>query len=191
MPKKQNIWNQRWTDRNYSDGWTPDSWLVKHRYLLDSGEALDIACGRGRNTLFLAESGYQVTAIDYSSVALEQLKQKSSQHRLQVETMLWDLEQQADLPQKQFDLIINFFYLNRPILPLLKQSIKPGGLAIIRTFTTAGNGAPCQLGPEMVLNPGELKTYFTNWDILVYEEGLEPSKKGGTLVGLIAQKPLK
>lgn len=189
MSQENNIWNKRWTDRNYSDGWTPDNWLSKHHHRLGSGDALDIACGRGRNALLLAKAGYQVTAIDYSSVALQQLEQESQQRGLQVETILCDLEHQAKLPQKQFDLIINFFYLHRPLLPQIMQSVKPGGLVIIRTFSTAGNGEPCRLGPEMVLNPGELRSYFANWDILVYEEGLEPSKKGGTLAGVIARKP--
>jgi len=189
MSQGQDIWNKRWTDRNFSDGWAADSWLIRHRHRLGRGEALDIACGRGRNALLLAESGYRVTAVDYSGVALKQLEQEAHKRGLQVETIHCDLEQQPELPQKQFDLIINFFYLHRPLLPQLLLNVKPGGLALIRTFTTAGNGEPCQLGPEMVLDPGELRSYFTDWDILVYEEGVEPSKKGGTLAGIIARKP--
>lgn len=190
MPYDKNIWNERWTNRDFSNGWTPDNWLVKHSNRFGRGEALDIACGRGRNALFLAESGYRVTAVDYSSVAMEQLDQEAGRLGLNVETRLCDLEKQPDLPPKEFDLIINFFYLHRPLFPLIKQHVKTDGLAIIRTFTTAGNGEPCSLGPDMVLEPGELRSYFSDWDILAYEEGLEPSKKGGTLAGIIARKPV-
>ena len=71
----------------------------------------------------------------------------------------------------------------------MQELVKPGGLIIIRTFSSAGHFAPCRLKPEMVLEPEELRRLFSDWDILVYEEGVEASKKGGSLVGIIARKP--
>ncbi len=91
MSQGQDIWNKRWTDRNFSDGWAADSWLIRHRHRLGRGDALDIACGRGRNALLLAESGYRVTAVDYSGVALKQLEQEAHKRgcRSKPYTAIW------------------------------------------------------------------------------------------------------
>ena len=189
MKKEKQTWDQRWQDKDFSDGWQVDSWLAAQQHFLESGTALDIACGRGRNALYLAEQGYQVTGIDYSQVALHQLQDEATKRQLQLNTAQLDLEQTPDLPLEQFDLVINFYFLHRPLLPALQQLVKPGGLIIVRTFSNAGNFDPCRLKPEMVLAENELKTFFNSWQILTYEEGVEASKKGGSLVGIVARKP--
>ncbi len=189
MSNERQSWNERWSDKDFSDGWQADSWLLQQRCLLNGSSALDVACGRGRNALFLAEQGFSVTALDYSAVALRQLTEKAAERGVTITTLETDLENSPQLPQQQFDLVINFFYLYRPLLLRLREQVKPGGLIMIRTFTSAGHGEPCRLEPKMVLEPGELLQVFADWEILVHEEGLEPSKKGGTLVGLLARKP--
>jgi hypothetical protein len=72
----------------------------------------------------------------------------------------------------------------------LRESLRPGGIAVIRTFSSAG---PFPGGPEnkdIVLRPGELLEIFSGWEILLHEEGLEPSeKKGGSLAGIVARRP--
>lgn len=148
MSQGQDIWNKRWTDRNFSDGWAADSWLIRHRHRLGRGDALDIACGRGRNALLLAESGYRVTAVDYSGVALKQLEQEAHKRGLQVETIHCDLEQQPELPQKQFDLIINFFYLHRPLLPQLLLNVKPGGWLLSALLPRPETVSPANSDPR-------------------------------------------
>ncbi len=187
--QERQTWDQRWSEKSFSDGWQVDSWLAAHQHILKQGTALDVACGRGRNSLFLAEHGYQVTALDYSPVALSQLQEEAAHRGLQLASHLVDLEQQPQLPAGQFDLVINFYYMHRPLLPVMQELVKPGGLIIIRTFSSAGHFEPCRLKPEMILEPEELRRLFRDWDIMVYEEGVEASKKGGSLVGIIARKP--
>ncbi len=189
MNKEQQTWDQRWQDKDFSDGWQVDSWLASQQQFLEQGTALDVACGRGRNALFLAGRGYQVTAIDYSQVALQQLQDQATKRQLQLSTIQVDLELAPDLPADQFDLVINFYYLHRPLLPALQNLVKPGGLMIMRTFSNAGDFEPCRLKPEMVLAKDELKAIFNGWQVLAYEEGIEASKKGGSLVGIVARKP--
>jgi 2-polyprenyl-3-methyl-5-hydroxy-6-metoxy-1,4-benzoquinol methylase len=185
----KNIWNQRWSDRNSHEGWQVDNWLRQQQHLLSQGTALDVACGRGRNSLYLARTNYHVTAIDYSSIALLQLKEVATAEHLEIKTLQIDLEQQIALPQGHFDLIINFYYLHRPLIPQLMQCVKPGGLIMIRTFSEVIIDKPCTLDPQMHLQAGELLKLFSDWQILVYEEGIETSKKGGSLVGMVARKP--
>ena len=74
------------------------------------GRALDVACGKGRNALYLAQRGFVVTALDISSVALDEGRRHAQEHNL---TLGW---QQADLetltlPVDAYDLVINFNYL--------------------------------------------------------------------------------
>jgi SAM-dependent methyltransferase len=185
----QDTWNQRWSDRNSHDGWQVDSWLEKQHSLLTQGTALDVACGRGRNALYLARNNYRVSGVDYSDVALQQLRDAAAAEGLGIETLEADLEWQPQLPQGPFDLIINFYFLQRPLIPHLKEEVKPGGLLIIRTFSEVVIDEPCSLKPHMHLHQGELLELFSDWQILVYEEGIETSKKGGSLVGIVARKP--
>jgi len=69
------------------------------------------------------------------------------------------------------------------------QRVKPGGYAILRTFSSAGNFPPGDLDAQFVLQPQELLSIFSGWEILRHEEGLEPSRKGGSLAGILARKP--
>lgn len=184
-------WNQRWRwqEKAAESDWSADPWLKEVRPLLKEGRALDIACGIGRNALYLAEAGFQVTAVDISPVALELLDRRARQLCRKITTVCLDLEHQPVLPAGQFDLLVDFFYLFRPLLPALLQKVAPGGLAVVRTFSSAG---PDSFGvpPEgFALRPGELLEIFAGWEVLRHEEGREPSRKGGSLAGIVARKP--
>jgi SAM-dependent methyltransferase len=182
-------WNERWREK-VGLPLEPDPWLVKILPLLPAtGQVLDLACGNGRNALFLAEKGFSVTALDYSGEGLEQLGREAARRRLAVATRRVDLECEPTLPVAACDLVIDFFYLHRPLLPQLRQAVRPGGMAVLRTFSSAGPFPGGPENPAFILAPGELLDLFAGWEILLHEEGLEPSKKGGALAGIVARKP--
>jgi SAM-dependent methyltransferase len=181
-------WNKRWLDKA-DRPYEPDPWLLRILPLLPGGRALDIASGRGRNALFLAERGLSVTALDISEEALEQLRREAARRNLKVETLRVDLEADPKLPEGAFDLVLDFFYLHRPLLPSLRDAVLPGGVAVLRTFTSAGPHPGGPGIPEFVLRPAELPEVFAGWEILLHEEGLDPSRKGGSLAGIVARKP--
>jgi len=85
-------------------------------------------------------------------------------------------------------VVIDFFYLYRPLLPKLVKVLRPGGLMVIRTFSSAGEFAAGNLNPGFVLRPGELRDLFSGWEVLLHEEGLEQSSKGGSLAGIVTRK---
>ena len=167
-----------------------DSWLLEVVDLLPVGRALDLACGRGRNAIELARLGYAVTAVDQSDEALAQLAGTASTEKHSIECLCCDLETEPPVLTPDFDLIICFFYLHRPLFPMLLAAVKPGGVVVVRTFSTAGSFLPGQLNPQFVLQPGELLTIFSGWEIIRHEEGVEPSRKGGSLASIVARKPI-
>lgn len=184
----QEDWNRRWQEKAHDADWQPDPWLQRIVAFLPSGKALDIACGMGRHALFLAERGFAVTAVDYSPVALKVLDEEAGRRRLSVEIKQMDLEDKPVLPSGPFDLAINLFFLHRPLLAQVMTLIRPGGYVILRTFSQVGVEQYGPVNKEISLEPGELLQIFADWEILLYEEGLEPSKKGGTLAGIVARK---
>lgn len=185
----QHKWDIRWRERA-GEALVADPWLLKLNDLLPScGHALDLACGRGRNALDLARRGLAVSALDLSAEALAQLARAAAEEGLQIDCECCDLEAQPPTLMRDFDLVLCFFFLHRPLLPWIRTAVRPGGLAILRTFSSAGRFPPGELEPRFVLQPGELLTLFSGWEILLHEEGLEPSRKGGSLAGIVARKP--
>ncbi|MEZ4600931.1 MAG: methyltransferase domain-containing protein [Syntrophotaleaceae bacterium] len=181
-------WNKVWQERG-EERLTPDTWLIRALPLLPPGRLLDVACGRGRNALFMAEKGYVVTAVDASAEGLSQLAAEAGQRDLTIALHRQDLEAKPDLPAEAFDVVLQFFYLQRSLIPALKQAVRPGGVAVVRTFSHAGPWAGGPGHPEYALGEGELLKLFAGWEILLHEEGLEQSHRGGSLAGIVARRP--
>lgn len=157
MDDWQAHWESRWEERAGETGRPADPWLQRVLPLLPPpGRALDIACGQGRNALCLAAHGYAVTAVDFSAAALDRLRADAAGQGLAIATVQLDLEGEQPLPAGPFELIIDFFFLHRPLLPRLFPLLRPGGVLVLRTFSRAGSfpGGPDQ--PAFVLAPGEL-----------------------------------
>ncbi len=184
----QEKWNHRWRQRR-DDEIAADAWLLDLIDLLPVGSGLDLACGRGRNTLELARRGFAMTAIDYAAEALAQLRASATQEGLRITCLNCDLEKAPPQFPAAFDLVLCFFYLHRPLLPWLLKQVRPGGLVMLRTFSHAGHFPPGEIDERFVLQPGELLSIFAHWQVLRHEEGLEPSRKGGSLAGILARKP--
>jgi len=132
---------------------TVSDWLQAWAHLIPAaGSVLDLACGRGRHTRWLARRGYRMLALDRDRDALAETALEPG-----VETLCADLEQAAwPLAGVQFDGIVVTHYLHRPLLARLPESLAPGGVLIYETFA-AGNG---ELGrpsnPDFLLQTGEL-----------------------------------
>ncbi|APG28262.1 hypothetical protein A7E78_10630 [Syntrophotalea acetylenivorans] len=183
-----NDWNKVWQER----GEKPllfDPWLQRVLPLLPQGKLLDIACGRGRNALPMAELGYSVTALDASSQGLSQLSEEARRRGLAIATVQQDLEQLPQLPSAYFDVVLQFFYLQRSLFDAVRAAVRPGGVVVARTFSRAGDFAGGPGNPDYVLEVGELLTLFHDWDILLHEEGIDEAERGGGLAGIVARKP--
>jgi SAM-dependent methyltransferase len=134
----------------------------------DPGVALDLACGTGRHALYLARQGWAVSAVDGSTTAIEILQQRAAQVNLPIETALADLAAgDFRLPSATYDLIVVAYYLQRDLFPKVRTATKPGGLvlAIVHTPDSKADISYKRAAP------GELRTFFSDWQILHYYEG--------------------
>ena len=129
---------------------------------------LDVACGHGRHSRWLARQGHWVTALDRDAAALATLADMAPG----VQTMQADIEQGPwPLQGRLFDAVVVTHYLWRPLLPTLLESVRPGGLLIYETFAhgNASVGRPSR--PDFLLQPGELLRVCADWCIVAYEDG--------------------
>jgi SAM-dependent methyltransferase len=131
--------NRALWDRKYEEGLPsltkPDPFFVSaYERLVDpsfpnAGKALDLAAGLGRHTLWLAERGWQVSAVDVSEVALGKLGQAAGQLSARIDLIAIDAAEYA-LEPAAFDLIVLFYHLDRSLFPKIVSALKPGGLFI-------------------------------------------------------------
>lgn len=130
-------------------------------------KALEIACGTGRNSIFLAQSGYEVDALDISKVALEFLNSKDYKN---IHTMLIDLDNYIP-PKDTYDLVVMTNFLDRAIIPHLKNSLKIDGLLIIETYMEDNDNDKKPSKPEYLLKENELKEYVDEYfELIEYDE---------------------
>jgi SAM-dependent methyltransferase len=132
------------------------------------GRAIDLACGAGRNALYLAKLGWTVTAVDGSATAIGLVAQGAAERGLRVETKMADLTA-ADfqLPRDSFDLVVTAYYLQRDLFDVMKQAVRPGGL-VLAIVHTAESEADVSYKRAAA---GELRTCFAGWDVWHDYEG--------------------
>lgn len=132
------------------------------------GKALDLACGTGRNALWLAQNGWRVTAVDGSKAAIDILRQRASARNLILESRMADLERgEYRISPSTWDLIAICYYLQRDLLEPAKEGLVHGGilLAIVHIVEPGEEPTPTRM------RRGELRSYFRNWQILHSYEG--------------------
>ena len=153
--------------------WRPNALLAQVAPALPAGTALDLACGSGRDAVFLAALGWRVTAIDILPDALQRGRELAARYAPAAAPVRWlrhDLE--ADLPPVEpVDLLIVFRFLHRPLLRRVHALLRPGGTLLVETFTTLHRQRHGRPGRErFVLQPGELPGLLEGLDIEHYSE---------------------
>lgn len=170
----------------------PAKVLLENRHLLpDSGDALDLACGRGANALLLAEAGLRVRAWDLSSVAVERLQVEAVNRGLRVEAEVRDVIARPPQPNS-CDLIVVSHFLDRSLAPFLMAALRPGGLLFYQTFSQVAVTDRGPSDPTFRLAENELLELFRPLRVRLYrEEGrLGDTDKGWRDIAmLVAEKP--
>ncbi len=162
-------WDERHRERNVPG--EPEPFLLEMLPLMPCGLALDVAAGRGRNSLALARAGMKVVALDYAETGLRVLMQAARPQGLPIWPVVADATAFA-FGEKRYDVIINVNFLEREIFEPLKAALKIGGVLLVDTFTVgqAALGHPRE--PRFLLGRYELMELLSGMDILRYREGL-------------------
>ena len=129
-----------------------------------AGRALDFACGRGGNALWLARRGWTVEAWDLSDAAVEELRARAAREALDLRAEARDVIARPP-PPDCCDLAVVSHFLHRPLLPALAAAVRPGGVLAYQTFL-AGHPGPGPRNPDYLLRPGELRERFPDWEAL-------------------------
>ncbi|MBI4538998.1 MAG: methyltransferase domain-containing protein [Gemmatimonadetes bacterium] len=159
-------------------------------WLRPPGLALDLACGAGRNALFLAERGFRVVAVDLSLEGLQPLAARVRTGGLSVQPIHADLEHFAVAPGT-FDVVVNTHFLLRSAFPLIHAALREGGLLLFETYSVDEiDVLGGDIRREYALERGELRRAFEGFEILRYEEGVFEREEGERgLARMIARKP--
>ena len=203
------IWSKRYRDAgdDYLFGTEPNRFLAHRQDLLQNGRsALSVADGEGRNSVWLAEQGLEVTAIEISPVAIEKARHLANGRNTRVNFLLADMLAPGWPPLEMhdaFDWVFGIFiqfvgpeWRSRQF-DVLKQLTAPGGRVLLQGYT------PKQLeyrtgGPSAVENlytDEVLRAEFAGWEIeelIEYEDEISEGnghKGRSALIGMIARKP--
>jgi len=160
--------------------------LLQENVSLAKGtDALDIACGQGRNSIYLAKKSFRVDSIDISDFALEKLSGYDG-----ISTVLVDLDS-YDITPNRYDIIVNSYFLKRRLFPQIVGGLKKNGLVVFETFLNSGDKSFAQpSNPDFLLAKNELLDAFISLRILHYREYETHNMKGEKVVvaQLVARK---
>jgi SAM-dependent methyltransferase len=179
-------WNARYRDEEAVADPSPflstlDSLLPRR------GRALDVAGGSGRNALWLAARGFDVTLADVADVALERASREARDRGLALATLRIDLES-SPLPRGPWDLVLCTYFLHRPLFAAFAAELAPGGWLIVAHATRSNLLRHSRPGPAHVLEDGELPALVRGLEVVSYEEGWLESGRHEARV--VARKPL-
>lgn len=183
-----NRWDERYSKGEHLND-QPHALLVEYAAKLRPGRALDLACGVGRHALYLAERGWQVTAVDSSNLAIDILRERARQLGVQVDARIADLELGDFLIEPdRYDLIVNCCYLQRDLFPAIKAGVRAGGMviAVIAMVDDEPNVKP--MNPAFLLQPGELLAEFPGWELLHKFEGKAEGKSAQRAIAEIVAR---
>ena len=180
----RNKWDQRYREGAYATRDYPSEFLKQRLPHLKRGKALDLACGAGRNSIFLAQNGFFVDAVDVSSVGLEKARKRAETLGVSINWLNQDLLDGWKLPSESYSLIIMFRFVALELLPVLPEILERGGSLIIEEHLQWKGEAVSGLTNENFrVPPGELARIVDGLKVVYEYEGLV-TEPDGALVAL-------
>ena len=154
--------------------WSPSSVVREFAQISRSTNknmiGIDLACGSGRDTIYLAMQGWKMSAVDYSESALDKVRSLASINKVNVKVNQLDLEKKFGKLNELghgFDAIVTVRYLHRPILAQLKSFINKEGYIVYQTFLRGAEQFGSPKNPRFLLEAGELADIFSDFEILL------------------------
>lgn len=165
---------------------TPAKFLAENIGLLPRGRALDIAMGDGRNAIHLAQTGFEVDGVDVSPEAVNAALRSAEKAGVIIKAQVADLEKGFHIEREAYDVIICFNYLQRSLIPEIKNGLRCGGMVVYETYIVdqAQFGRP--KNPDYLLKHNELLDMFRDFRCLRYREGVFEGPRA--IASIVAQK---
>lgn len=147
------MWDQRYADENYAYGTAPNDFLAAQAARIPKGRVLCLADGEGRNGVWLAQQGYDVTSVDLSAVGLEKTRKLAASRGVSVTTIHADLAEYKIQPNEWDGIIAIFCHLpsvvRHHLYPQTVAGLRPGGVFLLELYTPKqleyGTGGPRDL----------------------------------------------
>ena len=184
-PRDKQRWNEKYSEEVYRFGKDPIPFLVDQVDRLPKGKVLDVAMGEGRNGVFLATKGFQVTGIDISERGLQKAQALAAERGTMIETRVADLEE-VELESGAYDVVLCTYYLDRSLIPKMKAAVRSGGMVVMETYTLDYQRYRPEFRKDYLLKTNELLDLFRDFTIIHYQ--LQDTGQA-VFASIIAQKP--
>jgi SAM-dependent methyltransferase len=171
-------WDSRYAESDLLWTATPNRFLVAEAEGLSPGRVLDLACGEGRNALWLAGRGWRVTAVDFSEVAIAKARERAAGEGLEISFVCADLLDYEPEPEA-FDLVLVFYlhlpaHERRPVLERAVSALAPGGtfLLVGHDLRNLDEGFGGPSDPAVLYTPDEIAAELPGLEIEKAERAL-------------------
>lgn len=169
-------WDRRYAGEAYAFGTEPNDFLVEVAPLIPAGPVLCLAEGEGRNAVWLAGRGHDVTAVDASTVGIAKAEALARQRGVKIATVAADLSEYAIEPGFWAGVVAIFAHLppalRRAVHRSVAAGLAPGGVFVLEAFTPAqiafGTGGPSQ--PELLYRLADLRDDLAGLEIVIGRE---------------------
>jgi SAM-dependent methyltransferase len=201
MDSPSAMWEQRFAGETYFYGTEPNEFLRDSLPTLPKGAAMCLAEGEGRNAVFLAESGYQVSSVDLTQAGVDKTKRLAEDRGVTVDAVVGDLAD-FDLGHERWDLVVSIFAhvppdVRRSLHRRVVDSLKPGGVLLLEAYTPdqVGRGTGGPQDSELTMTLNGLREEIAPLEFLHSEELDRDVLEGaghtghGAVVQVIARKP--
>jgi SAM-dependent methyltransferase len=142
--------------------------------------------GRGENAIYLARMGFEVEGVDMSPEAVHNALEAAQTAGVTLKAEITDLERKYVIKEGTYDVIICFRYLQRSLIPQIKDGLRNGGMIVYETFTVDQIQFGKPKNPDYLLKPNELLDMFRDFRCLFYQEGIVDNRKA--VARIIAEK---
>jgi len=170
----------------HESGLEPARLLVENVELLPKGRALDVAMGAGQNAIFLAKMGFDVEGVDISAEAVNTALSSARKAGVTIRVQVADLEGNYHVEKGVYDVIICFNYLQRSLIPQIKDGLRKGGIVVYETFIVDQTQFGKPRNTDYLLKHNELLNMFRTFRCLYYREGIVESRKA--VASILAEK---
>ena len=196
------MWDQRYAAEEYAYGTQPNEYLAAMVGRLASGRVLCLGEGEGRNAVWLAQRGFEVTALDASAVGLEKAQRLARERGVRIATVHADLAEYTIQPESWSSIVSIFCHLPPPLRREVHRQavtgLHAGGTLLLEAYTTEQLGYKTGGPPvaEMMMDLDTLRRELHGMELLLAREKLREIHEGefhnglGAVVQILARKPV-